>query len=126
MFKRFFRNRSSEREGLVRSTGDMVRDRRNIGLWNDPVPDYSRTAPNPTIRNRARYLVANSAVAARAVQAFVDNVVGSGITLLPKIANVTLKSELLDAWNALDRCRRTSMDCSTSMGSRRSPPGWLL
>lgn len=100
MFKRFFRNRSSEREGMVRSTADLVRDRRSIGLWNDPVPDYSRTAPNPMIRNRARYLVGNSAVAARAVQAFVDNVVGPGITLLPKIADVTLKAELLEAWNA--------------------------
>jgi lambda family phage portal protein len=100
MFKRFFRNRSSERDRLLRSTGDLVRDRRNIGLWNDPVPDYSRTAPSPMIRNRARYLAANSAVAARAVQAFVDNVVGPGVTLLPKINNVRLKSELLDAWNA--------------------------
>ena len=100
MFKHLFRNRSSERQGLVRSAADLVRDRRNIGLWNDPVPDYSRMAPNPAIRNRARYLVANSAVAARAVQAFVDNVVGPGITLLPKISGRELKAALLDTWNA--------------------------
>ena len=77
-----------------------MRDRRNIGLWNDPVPDYSRTAPNPMIRNRARYLAANSAVAARAAQAFVDNVVGPGITLLPKLADQELKAALLENWNA--------------------------
>ena len=57
-------------------------------------------APNPTIRNRARYLAANSAVAARAAQAFVDNVVGPGITLLPKLANQELKAALLKNWNA--------------------------
>jgi lambda family phage portal protein len=95
-----FKNRSAERKDVVRSAAELVRDRRNIGLWNDPVPDYSRTAPSPMVRNRARYLVANSAVAARSVQAFVDNVVGPGVTLLPKISDVTLKAELLDAWNA--------------------------
>jgi capsid protein len=84
----------------TRSAADPARDRRNIGLWNDPTPDYSRTAPNPIIRNRARFLVANSAVAARAVQAFVDNVVGPGITLLPKISSQNLKAVLLDTWNA--------------------------
>ena len=64
------------------------------------MPDYSRTAPNPMIRNRARYLAANSAVAARAAQAFVDNVVGPGITLLPKLADQELKAALLENWNA--------------------------
>jgi hypothetical protein len=44
--------------------------------------------------------VANSAVAARAAQAFVDNVVGPGITLLPKITSQELKAALLDTWNA--------------------------
>ncbi len=83
----------------MRSTTDLGRDRRNIGLWNDPVPDYSRSAPNPMIRNRARYLVANSRVAARAAQAFVDNVAGPGITLLPKLANQELKTALLENWN---------------------------
>jgi lambda family phage portal protein len=39
-------------------------------------------------------------VAARAAQAFVDNVAGAGITLLPKIANAQLKATLLEAWNA--------------------------
>ncbi|MCZ2154325.1 MAG: phage portal protein [Bryobacterales bacterium] len=99
MLNWLFKNRSAERKGMVRSAAELVRDRRNIGLWNDPVPDYSRTAPSPMIRNRTRYLAANSAVAARAVQAFVDNVVGPGVTLLPKIADVELKSELLAAWN---------------------------
>ncbi|MEO8593671.1 MAG: phage portal protein [Candidatus Solibacter sp.] len=100
MFKRLFRNRPAEREDAVRSAAEAVGERRNIGLWNDPVPDYSRTAPGPMIRNRARYLAANSAVAARAVQAFVDNVVGPGIALLPKISSQELKAVLLDNWNA--------------------------
>ncbi len=100
MFNWLLKNRSAERKGLVRSDTGPARDRRNIGLWNDPVTDYSRTAPNPIIRNRARYLAANSAVATRAVQAFVDNVIGPGITLLPKIADRELKSTLLGLWNA--------------------------
>lgn len=100
MLNWLFRNRSAERKVAVRSAADLVRDRRNVGLWNDPVPDYSRVAPNPAIRNRARYLAANSAVAARAVQAFVDNVVGTGITLLPKIEDAALKRKLLGSWNA--------------------------
>ena len=98
MLNWLFRNRSAERKDVVRFA-DLARDRRNVGLWNDPVPDYSRVAANPVIRNRARSLAANSAVAARAVQAFVDNVVGTGITLLPKITDVALKSKLLGAWN---------------------------
>ena len=65
MFKRIFQSRSAERKEAVRSGADLVRDRRNIGLWNDPAPDYSRTAPNPMIRNRARHLATNRAVAAR-------------------------------------------------------------
>lgn len=100
MLNWLFKTRSAETKGLVRSATDLARDRRNIGVWNDPVPDYSRTAPNPMIRNRARYLVANSAVSARSAQAFVDNVVGPGIALLPKIADAELKAVLLDAWNA--------------------------
>lgn len=100
MLNWLFKTRSAERKGMIRSAADVVRDRRNIGLWNDPIPDYSRVAPNPMIRNRARYLAANSAVAARAVQAFVDNVVGPGITLLPKISGRELKAVLLDTWNA--------------------------
>lgn len=95
MLNWLFKSRSTERKLEVRS----ATDRRNIGLWNDPIPDYSRVAPNPMIRNRARYLVANSAVAARAVQAFVDNVVGPGIMLLPKIGSKELKAVLLDNWN---------------------------
>jgi lambda family phage portal protein len=65
-----------------------------------------RLDPRKTLRerrvsgNRARYLAANSAVAARAVQSFVDNVVGPGITLLPKISDVSLKADLLDGWNS--------------------------
>ena len=100
MLNWLFKNRLADPKGLVRSATDLGHDRRNIGLWNDPVPDYSRTAPNPMIRNRARYLAANSAVAARAAQAFVDNVVGPGITLLPKLANQGLKAALLENWNA--------------------------
>lgn len=100
MLNWLFKNRPADPKGLVRSATDLGRDRRNIGLWNDPVPDYSRTAPNPMIRNRARYLAANSAVAARAAQAFVDNVVGPGITLLPKIGSQKLKAALLENWNA--------------------------
>ena len=100
MLNWLFKNRSVETKGLVRSATDLARDRRNVGLWNDPTPDFSRTAPNPMIRNRARYLAANSAVAARAAQAFVDNVVGPGITLLPKLANPRLKAALLENWNA--------------------------
>jgi len=100
MLNWLFKTRSTERKGLVRSAADVARDRRNIGLWNDPTSDYSRTAPNPMIRNRARYLAANSAIAARATQAFVDNVVGPGITLLPKISSQDLKTVLLDTWNA--------------------------
>src|SRR5690242_19969154 len=99
MLNWLFKTRSAERRGLVRSTADLAHDRRNIGLWNDPTPDYSRVAPSPIIRNRARHLAANSAVAARAVQAFVDNLVGPGITLLPKIASQELKAALLDKWN---------------------------
>jgi lambda family phage portal protein len=100
MLNWLFKIRSAETKGLVRSTTNMAHDRQNAGLWNDPTPDYSRTAPSPMIRNRARYLVANSAVAARAAQAFVDNVVGPGITLLPKIADAEFKAVLLDTWNA--------------------------
>jgi len=100
MLNWLFRNRSSERRGAVRSAPDLPRERRNVGLWTEPVPDYSRVAPNPAIRNRARYLAVSSAVAARAVQAFVDNVVGTGITLLPKIEDASLKQRLLRAWNA--------------------------
>jgi hypothetical protein len=65
MFKGILRNRSAERKEVVRWGADLVRDRRNIGLWNAPAPDYSRTAPNPMIRNRARHLATNRAVAAR-------------------------------------------------------------
>ncbi len=100
MLNWLFKTRSAEQTGQVRSASDVARDRRNIGLWNDPTPDYSRVAPNPVIRNRARYLAANSAVAARAVQAFVDNVVGPGVTLLPKISSQELKAVLLHNWNA--------------------------
>jgi lambda family phage portal protein len=100
MLNWLFKNRSVERRGLVRSATDFARDRRNIGLWNDPIPDYSRVAPNPMIRNRARYLAANSAVAVRAVQAYVDNAIGPGITVLPKISNRELKAALLESWNA--------------------------
>jgi lambda family phage portal protein len=84
---------------MVRSDAGLARDRRNIGLWNNPVPDYSRLAPSPLLRNQARYLVANNAVAARAAQAFVDNVIGPGITLLPKIGDAALKRLLLKRWN---------------------------
>ena len=100
MLNWLFKTRSVDPKVLVRSATDLGRDRRSIGLWNDPVPDYGRTAPNPMIRNRARYLVANSAVAARAAQAFVDNVVGPGITLLPKLTDQDLKAALLEDWNA--------------------------
>ena len=100
MLNWLFKTRSAEPKGLMRSATDLGRDRRNIGLWNDTAPDYSRTAPNPMIRNRARYLAANSAVAARAAQAFVDNVVGPGITLLPKLADQEMKAALLENWNA--------------------------
>jgi lambda family phage portal protein len=99
MFKWLFQRRSAERKLLVRSDTGFTRDRRNIGLWNNPVPDYSRVAPSPLLRNQARYLVANNAVAARAAQAFVDNVIGPGITLLPKIGDAELKSLLLKRWN---------------------------
>jgi len=99
MFKWLFQRRSAERKLMVRSETGSARDRRNIGLWNNPVPDYSRVAPSPLLRNQARYLVANNAVAARAAQAFVDNVIGPGITLLPKIGDATLKSLLLKRWN---------------------------
>jgi lambda family phage portal protein len=99
MFKRFFQRLSGERQHLVRSAADLARERRDIGLWNNPVPDYSRVAPSPMLRNHARYLVANNAVAARAAQAFVDNVIGPGITLLPKIRDGALKSILLGRWN---------------------------
>ena len=100
MLNWLFKNRSVERKVVVRSAPDLARERHNVGLWNEPVPDYSRVAPNPAIRNRARYLAANSAVAARAVQAFVDNVVGTGVTLLPKIEDAALKRKLLGSWNA--------------------------
>ena len=100
MLNWLFKTRSAEPKGLVRSATDLARDRRYVGLWNDPTPDYSRTVPSPMIRNRARYLVANSAVAARAAQAFVDNVVGPGITLLPKLTDQDLKAALLEDWNA--------------------------
>lgn len=95
-----FKNRFAGRKDEVRSAAaDLARERRNVGLWNSPVPDYSRVAPNPLLRNQARYLVANNAVAARAAQAFVDNVIGPGITLLPKIRDAALKSLLLKRWN---------------------------
>ena len=61
MLNWLFKNRSAERKEMVRSAADAARDRQHIGLWNDPIPDYSRVAPNPMIRNRARYLAANSA-----------------------------------------------------------------
>jgi lambda family phage portal protein len=99
MLNWLFKSRSAERKLMVRSAADLARDRRNIGLWNNPVPDYSRVAPSPLLRNHARYLVANNAVAARAAQAYVDNVIGPGITLLPKIRDNTIKSILLRRWN---------------------------
>jgi hypothetical protein len=42
MFKRIFQSRSAERKEAVRSGADLVRDRRNVGLSNDPVPDYDQ------------------------------------------------------------------------------------
>jgi lambda family phage portal protein len=99
MFKWLFQRRSAERKLLVRSETGLAGNRRNVGLWNNPVPDYSRVAPSPLLRNQARYLVANNAVAARAAQAFVDNVIGPGITLLPKIGDAEIKSLLLKRWN---------------------------
>jgi lambda family phage portal protein len=99
MLNWLFKNRSTGRKDEVRSDTGLTRDRRNIGLWNTPVPDYSRVAPSPLLRNQARYLVANNAVAARAAQTFVDNVIGPGITLLPKIGDAALKSLLLKRWN---------------------------
>lgn len=99
MFKWLFQRRSEEQRTSVRLDVDLARERRSIGLWNNPVPDYSRVAPSPLLRNQARYLVANNAVAARAAQAFVDNVIGPGITLLPKLGDAGLKSLLLKQWN---------------------------
>lgn len=100
MLNWIFKNRFAGRRDEVRSAAaDLARDRRSVGLWNSPVPDYSRVAPSPLLRNQARYLVANNAVAARAAQAFVDNVIGPGITLLPKIRDAALKSLLLKRWN---------------------------
>lgn len=100
MLNWIFKNRFARRKDEVRSAAaDLARERRNVGLWNNPVPDYSRVAPSPLLRNQARYLVANNAVAARAAQAFVDNVIGPGITLLPKITDAELKSLLLKRWN---------------------------
>lgn len=100
MLNWIFKNRLAGRKDEVRSAAsDLPRERRNVGLWNNPVPDYSRVAPNPLLRNQARYLVANNAVAARAAQAFVDNVIGPGITLLPKIRDASLKGLLLKRWN---------------------------
>src|SRR5579883_230353 len=100
MLNWIFKNRLAGRKDEVRSAAsDLPRERRNVGLWNNPVPDYSRVAPNPLLRNQARYLVANNAVAARAAQAFVDNVIGPGITLLPKIRDAALKGLLLKRWN---------------------------
>lgn len=100
MLNWIFKNRFAGWKDEVRSAAaDLARERRNVGLGNNPVPDYSRVAPNPLLRNQARYLVANNAVAARAAQAFVDNVIGPGITLLPKIGDAALKSLLLKRWN---------------------------
>ncbi len=100
MLNWIFKNRLAGRKDEVRSAAsDLPRERRNVGLWNNPVPDYSRVALNPLLRNQARYLVANNAVAARAAQAFVDNVIGPGITLLPKIRDAALKGLLLKRWN---------------------------
>lgn len=100
MLNWIFKNRFAGRKNEVRSAAaDLARERRNVGLWNNPVPDYSRVAPSPLLRNQARYLVANNAVAARAAQAFVDNVIGPGITLLPKIRDAALKGLLLKRWN---------------------------
>lgn len=99
MFKWLFQRRFDERRTSLRSDADLARERRSIGLWNNPVPDYSRVAPSPLLRNQARYLVANNAVAARAAQAFVDNVIGAGITLLPKLGDAALKGMLLKQWN---------------------------
>jgi lambda family phage portal protein len=100
MLNWIFKNRFAGRKDEVRSAAaDLARERRNVGLWNNPVPDYSRVAPSPMLRNQARYLVANNAVAARAAQAFVDNVIGPGITLLPKIGDPALKALLLKQWN---------------------------
>ncbi len=100
MLNWIFKNRLAGRKDEVRSAAsDLPRERRNVGLWNNPVPDYSRVALNPLLRNQARYLVANNAVAARAAQAFVDNLIGPGITLLPKIRDAALKGLLLKRWN---------------------------
>ncbi len=100
MLNWIFKNRFAERKDEVRSAAaDLARERRSIGLWNNPVPDYSRVAPSPLLRNQARYLVASNAVAARAAQAFVDNVIGPGITLLPKLGDAALKGLLLKQWN---------------------------
>jgi hypothetical protein len=49
------RSEAHRRERRVRSAADLSYDHRSTGLGNDPVPDHSRTAPNPMIQIRVGY-----------------------------------------------------------------------
>ena len=51
-----------------------------------------------TLRSRAREAIRNDPTAARAIEVFVSNIVGSGIKPLPTVEDEDLRKEILSAW----------------------------
>jgi lambda family phage portal protein len=100
MFNWLFRKRSEERGAeLSPHVWDAARTDRRAAGWHAANTDFSHGVPPLLIRQRARQLVRDSPIAARAAQALADNVIGCGIKPLLKLARDNLKAEVLSAWN---------------------------
>jgi lambda family phage portal protein len=66
---------------------------------SDSINNLLATGGVDTIRSRSREAVRNDPVAARAIDTFVSNCVGSGIKPLPTVDDEDLRKEILEAWS---------------------------
>ncbi|MFP4146580.1 MAG: phage portal protein [Halorhodospira sp.] len=74
---------------------------RTLHLWQPPElgPNAALAFSLPTLRRRSRDQIRQNAYAARAADAFVSNLVGSGIRPLPKASAETFRLQLQQLWN---------------------------
>ena len=66
---------------------------------SDSINNLLTTGGVGTIRSRAREAIRNDPTAARAIEVFVSNLVGTGIKPLPTVEDEDLRKNILDAWS---------------------------
>ena len=79
------------------SAKDRVRSY-NWTSTTDSINNLLATGGVSTMRARSREAVRNDPIAARAIDAFVANCIGSGIKPLPQVDDEDLRSEINEAW----------------------------